>query len=468
MPRAEKVAYENEYCALTQYDSIIIGAGVAGLSAARTLVDAGKTNIAILEAGDRVGGRVLTAETPRGVPIDLGASWFHGREDSELAQRARAAHIPLVLDDVHFLRTVINGQVESGGRAAMAGLLKQGFAILQKQAKAQGLPSADATFDQALAAAKAPATAHAMAGYFREIWASARNPDMSTQDFINDPYDVGGLLPQRGMGDVVALLARSVKSAAGEGAIRLNSPVAAVSALADTAGYFVQMAHGATLSARSVIFTGSVGVIQSGKIDLHSVLTPAMERVLAPENMTMGNMVKVIFDLPPQLAAVGMRHYDFVDQGFFVHTATAGKPILMALAGGGAADRIDGMTPRAVTGHIMRGLVTQPLFQPSSVQDFLAAQQPVITRWRAEPYIQGSYAVLLKDGTRPTQPLSSPDGTFTIAGEAFSNKAGHLDGAYKSGRAAAYDILGALAGKPAPKFPGPAAITNSATSHFRR
>ena len=92
MLRVEKVVYENEYCALTQYDSIIIGAGVAGLSAARTLVDAGKTNIAILEAGDRVGGRVLTAETPRGVPIDLGASWFHGREDSELAQRARAAH----------------------------------------------------------------------------------------------------------------------------------------------------------------------------------------------------------------------------------------------------------------------------------------------------------------------------------------------------------------------------------------
>ena len=450
------------------YDAIVIGAGVAGLSAARTFAEAGRTNILVLEAGDRIGGRVHTTETPRGVPIDLGASWFHGREESELAQRARAAHIPLVLDDVHFLRTVVNGRVEPGARAAMAGLLKQGFASLQKQAKAQGLPSADATFDQALGAAKAPATAHAMAGYYREIWASARTPDMSTQDFMNDPYDVGGLLPKRGMGDVVALLARGVKTLAGEGAVRLNTPVAAVSALADAEGYAVQTALGTTLRARSVIFTGSVGVIQSGKIDLSAVMTPAMARVLAPDNMTMGNMVKVIFDLPPQLHAVGMRHYDFVDQGFFAHTATAGKPTLMALFGGQNADKVDVMAPRAVTEQVLQGLATQPLFQPPAVQEFLAAQQPVITRWREEPYIQGSYAVLLKDGTRPTQPLSSPDGTFAIAGEAFSNKAGHLDGACKSGQAAAYDILGVLAGKPAPKFPGRAGFTNSATSHFKR
>lgn len=453
---------------MSQKDCIIIGAGVAGLAAARALADAGKTNILILEAGERVGGRVRTVETPRGVPIDLGASWFHGRDDSELAQRAALANIPLVIDDVRFLRTVVQGAVVPSARATMATLLRQGFETLQQQAKAQGQPSVDATFGQALAAASAPPPMQLLADYFRGIWASARTPALSTQDFMNDPYGVGGLLPKRGMGDVVAHLAQGVKAAVGEGAIRLSTAVTAVTGLADAAGYAVQTASGDTLRARSVIFTGSVGVIQSGKVDLSSVMTPMMARVLAPDNMTMGNMVKVIYDLPPQLAGVGMRHYDFVDQGCFVHTATAGKPVLMVLFGGENADKVDAMTPKAVTGLVLQGLGTQPIFRSPAVQDFLAGQQPVITRWQEEPFIRGSYAVLLKDGQRPTQPLLSLDGTFAIAGEAFCNEAGHVDGAYKSGQAAAYDILGALAARPAPSLPGRTGLTSGHASHLKR
>ncbi len=353
---------------MNQHDCIVIGAGVAGLAAARGLADAGKTNLLVLEASDRIGGRVRTAETSRGVPIDLGASWFHGREESELAQQARAADIPLVLDDVRFLRTILQGNAESGVRAAMAGLLQQGFGTLQREVEAKGRPLVDMTFHQALAAVAAPAKMHAMADYYREIWASARTPDMSMQDFMNDPYDVGGLLPKRGMGDVVVHLARGLKSVAGEEAIRLNAPVMAVTG-GGAEGYAVQTAHGETLHARSIIFTGSVGVIQSGKVNLNAVMTPAMERVLAPDNMTMGNMVKVIFDLPPQLADIGMRHYDFVDQGFFAHTATAGKPTLMALFGGANADKIDRMPPKAVTELVLEGLATQVLFQPPAVQE---------------------------------------------------------------------------------------------------
>lgn len=450
------------------YDSIIIGAGVAGLAAARAVADAGQTNILVLEAGDRIGGRVRTAETMRGVPIDLGASWFHGREDSELAQRAVAANIPLVRDDVRFLRTIVRGAVVPNARATMAKLLQQGFDRLQQQAKAQGQPAVDATFVQSLAAAAASPTMLVMADYFRGIWASARTPDLSAQDFFNDPYGVGGLLPKRGMGDIVAHLAQGVKAAVGDPAIRLSTPVTAVTGLADTEGYAVQTAFGETLRTRSVIFTGSVGVIQSGTIDLSSVMTPTMARVLAPDNLTMGNMVKVIYDLPPPLSAVGMRHYDFVDQGFFAHTATAGKPVLMVLFGGEHADRVDAMPAQAVTGLVLQGLTTQPIFQPPAVREFLAAQQPVITRWQEEPFIRGSYAVLRKGGQRPTQPLLSPDGTFAIAGEAFSTKAGHVDGAYKSGQAAAYDIVGALKSRPAPSLPGRTNLTSGHAGHLKR
>src|SRR6478609_7018837 len=57
------------------YDCIIIGAGYAGLAAARTLHSAGK-NILVLEARERVGGRILTEAMPDGNYLDLGGQWI--------------------------------------------------------------------------------------------------------------------------------------------------------------------------------------------------------------------------------------------------------------------------------------------------------------------------------------------------------------------------------------------------------
>lgn len=63
---------------MTKPDTIVIGAGAAGLAAARELTRAGKT-VAVLEARDRVGGRVYTRTDPRcAAPIELGAEFIHG------------------------------------------------------------------------------------------------------------------------------------------------------------------------------------------------------------------------------------------------------------------------------------------------------------------------------------------------------------------------------------------------------
>ena len=64
------------------YDCIIIGAGYAGLSAAKTLKDANKT-VLLLEARDRVGGRVITQRHDDGTYVDLGGS-FLGRNQPRM------------------------------------------------------------------------------------------------------------------------------------------------------------------------------------------------------------------------------------------------------------------------------------------------------------------------------------------------------------------------------------------------
>ena len=73
-------------------DVVIIGGGAAGLAAARVLAKAG-VSVELVEAQERLGGRILTVEDPDGQPIELGAEFIHGNPESTLAL-AKEAGLP--------------------------------------------------------------------------------------------------------------------------------------------------------------------------------------------------------------------------------------------------------------------------------------------------------------------------------------------------------------------------------------
>src|SRR5262252_5371684 len=69
-------------------DVAVIGAGAAGIGAARRLREAGTLSIVVLEARERVGGRVHTI-TPAGFPLDRGAEWLHSADRNPLSPIAQ-------------------------------------------------------------------------------------------------------------------------------------------------------------------------------------------------------------------------------------------------------------------------------------------------------------------------------------------------------------------------------------------
>src|SRR5437764_563714 len=70
-------------------DVLVIGAGAAGLAAARALTDAGR-RVVVLEARDRIGGRVWTDHTFGSIPVERGAEFIHGDRAGTWAWLRRA------------------------------------------------------------------------------------------------------------------------------------------------------------------------------------------------------------------------------------------------------------------------------------------------------------------------------------------------------------------------------------------
>jgi monoamine oxidase len=93
------------------YEILIIGAGAAGLAAGRKLHDAGR-RILILEARNRIGGRVWTEQSFAPGPVELGAEFIHG-ENVMTHHLVKAAGFQYETNS-----QTVHGAIESGWRAA--------------------------------------------------------------------------------------------------------------------------------------------------------------------------------------------------------------------------------------------------------------------------------------------------------------------------------------------------------------
>ncbi len=408
-------------------DVLIVGAGVAGLSAALELKKRGLSCL-VIEALDKPGGRARTRRGPTGTPIDLGAHWLHG-EDTPL--RAVLDHYNLPYHE----ETEGEMFIQSRGKVARAE--EEWVESAVDWDKANAIKAGDIA-DVPLPDLGVNEAARERLASFGLMWDGIDPPyHPSAYEFLTDENTPGGLQPKGGMGALVEALARDL----GAENLRLNTPVAGVVSQKDHVD--IHATDGTRFMGRIALFTGSLGVLKANAVAFEPPLTADFRRHLA--GLVMGKMNKIVVELSPAFFA---ERRIAVDTGYilldarpphFCHMHSAGAPIVQLYVAGRQAELIEGMTSAEALDYIHRILApVDPLagFEAHVVGD------PVVSAWVSNPFTRGAYSCCLP-GTKRQGPHR--EARVFFAGDTFDERfPASVAGAFRSGQDAARQIATAL------------------------
>ena len=429
---------------MDHFDTIVIGAGVAGLTVARLLARAGH-RVTVLEARDRVGGRVWTDRTD-GLVTDLGASWIHGINDSAVAAAA----------ETFGMRTVeftVGGYQPDSRPIAYYG--PDGRRLTDAAAKrfTDDIHTVDATLLEVIADSNPDAsyrdvTEEALA---RQEWQDDRAQrvreylehrseeqygawieDLAAHGLDDDSVDGDEVVFPDGYDRLPQHLAAGLD-------VRLQHIVARVRWAPD--GVTVTADRG-TFTAKNAVVTVPIGVLRSEAFVIDPPLPGGVAGALA--RLEMNAFEKVFLRFPTKFWDDGV--YAIRQQGpesrwwhsWYDLTALHGTPTLLTFAAGPAATQTRDWSDEQVVDSVLaqlRRLYGDLVDRPSHVH---------ITAWQDDPFAHGSYAYMTVGATTADHDdLAAPiGGVLHLAGEAtWTDDPATVSAALYSGHRAASNIL---------------------------
>lgn len=426
-------------------DVLVLGAGAAGLSAAAQLAASG-CSVLVLEARDRIGGRILSRHDPRlGLPLELGAEFIHGDAPItfELLRRAGS----FAVDTAGTRLSMREGRPSA--RENTFGAVRR----LMQQARQLG--DDDLSVEDFLARFASDPTLEPARAYARMMVEGfdAADPRRASVRAIADEWDsmAGQFRPHGGYGPLLSQLARG-----GDGLrIALQNIVRRVDW---SAGHVrVEAATPAgPLEAigRRVLVTVPVGVLQLPPKEPGAIcFTPPLEeKAAALRGIALGPVLKVLL----RCRRAFWEHLQegrFRDTGFlhspdaafptFWTQLPARVPLLTAWTGGPRAERLVGRGEATVIEAALTSL--KSIFgEGVQLTEELAAAY--FHDWHADPYARGAYSYVTVGGRGAPEALAQPvQSTLFFAGEAASPTGiGTVEAALQSARRAALEILDTL------------------------
>ena len=442
----------------TTVDVAILGAGVAGLEAARVLQEH-EIDFTVLEARERVGGRIFSLhDDSLPVAIELGAEFVHGRAP-EL--RAIAHEAPFAVAD-------IDGQrwQSRQGRLRRADDFWDRLDAVMSRLRTRG---ADRSFEQFLnSATRRDRCARSFALQWVENFHAA-DPARASERALAEGGSPGDDVRERRLGRVLGGY-DGVASWIGRGIgdrIRLGSVVTAVRWSDSAVRIETSQPSGApsSLEARAALITLPLGVLHAGPGEPGAVvfdppLASDSTKASALEGMTMGAVARITLRLrepfwtsnrfarrakDQNLDRLGFLHTEDPDFPIWWTSYPVSAPVLVAWRGGVRAREISAVGEDQAVALALAALARQFGLTRREARAMVTATW--FHNWESDPYARGAYSYMLVGGNDAPAKLARPvRRTLFFAGEASDaeGRTGTVHGAIASGRRAATQLLRAL------------------------
>jgi monoamine oxidase len=400
-------------------DIVVIGAGAAGIAAARR-IQAANRRVIVVEAAGQIGGRCLTDTATFEVPFDRGARWMHNPDTNPMIKLGRNAGLEI-------FTAPLSQKIRIGRRNARAGETEEFLAALVRANRAIDDASrgkADVSCGSVL-----PKDLGDWAGTAEFVLgANATGKDLKDISVIDKARAQdrnAAIACRQGLGTLIAKLGGAVPLA-------LSTPANRIA----WSGRDVTVETPAgKIAARAAIITVSSNVLAAGNIKF----TPDIPKrhLDAAAKLSLGSYDRIALQLPGN--PLGLARDDvIIEQSNSTRTA-----LLFANIGASPLCVIDvagsfGRDLSAQGEPAMAAFAVEWLTRLFGREAAAGIKKTSATRWNAAPFALGAMSAAVPGGQPSRKILTEPIGCMFLAGEATHETLwGTVDGAWESGELAA-------------------------------